>query len=309
MKKGVTILITALLLLFSMNTWAQSQQSEIDSLVNKMRTTGREWNNYAEPLIKIGEPAVPVLIKNARDTSLSQWNRRILMVTLNKIHSKEWVKPALEILFDENETPEIRNRATAGLSGFDLSHVNTELWELFGRTENQFHKSNIANLLLNADTALAYKAFYELYQTEDGFIQKNALQKLVFLRPNESTYWYLKAMQGEDWMTANFAMDSLINSTSFEADKLLQVYANPEMSEEIQWRIINVFGQRNDSESIPFLCEALKNKSWLVHTEAAVSLIRFDKSKVCAELEILKNDSSNTVRNNVEWIVAQLQEK
>jgi len=309
MKKGVTILITALLLLFSMNIKAQSQQSEIDSLVNKMRTAGREWNTYAEPLIKIGEPAVPVLIKNACDTSLSQWNRRILMVTLNKIHSEEWVKPALEILFDEKETPEIRNRATAGLSGFDLSHVNSELWELYGKTENQFHKSNMASLLLNADTALAYKAFYELYQTQDGFIQKNALQKLVFLRPRESTFWYLKAMQGEDWMTANLAMDSLINSTSFEPDKLIQVYTNPKMSEEIQWRIIYVFGQRNNDESIPFLCEALKNESWLVHTEAAVSLIHFDKSKVLTELDVLKNDSSKIVRNNVEWIVAQLQGK
>ncbi len=305
----MTILITAVLLLFFLNTGAQSQQAEIDSLVIKLRTAGREWNNYAKPLIKIGEPAVSELIKNARDTSLSQWNRRILMMTLNSIHSEQWVKPALEILFDEKETPEIRNRVTAGLSGFDLSYVNTELWELFGLTENQFHKSNIASLLLNADTAMAYKAFYELYQTQDGHIQRNALQKMVFLRPNESTTWYLKALQGEDWMTANLAMDSLINSTCFESDKLLQVYNNPKMREEIQWRIVYVLGQRNDSKYVPFLCEALKNESWLVHTEAAVSLIRLDRAKVLTQLEVLKNDSSKTVRNNVEWIVSQLQEK
>ncbi len=305
----MTILITAVLLLSFLNTGAQSQQAEIDSLVIKLRTAGREWNNYAEPLIKIGEPAVPVIIKNAQDTSLSQWNRRVLMVTLNSIHSKLWVEPALEILFNEDETPEIRNRVTAGLYGFDLSHVNKELWELFLTTENQFHKSNIANLLMNADTALAYKAFKELYRTQDGHIQKNALQKLVSIRPHESTNWYLKVMSGEDWMTANLAMDSLINSPHLETEKLFSVYQNPATNEMVQWRIVYVLGQQRNPDNIPFLCDALKNKSWLVHTEAAVSLIRFEKERILKKVETMQNDSSKIVRNNVEWIVSQLKEK
>jgi len=67
---------------------AQGQQTEIDSLARMMRTAGREWNDYANPLIKIGEAAVPALIKNAEDKSLSQWNRRISVMTLNQIKSQ-----------------------------------------------------------------------------------------------------------------------------------------------------------------------------------------------------------------------------
>ena len=309
MKYIITTIISVVLLIFSLNIEAQSQQSEIDSLVNKMRTAGREWNNYAEPLIKIGEPAVPELIENARDTSLSQWNRRILITTLNSIHSERWVEPALEILLDEKETSEIRNRVTAGLSGFDLSEVKNELWDLFTGFENQFYKSNIANLLLSADTAMAYKAFYELYHTQDGHIQRNALQKLVLLRPDNSTKWYLKALQGEDWMTANLAMDSLINASSFIAGPLISVYRLPEVNDEVQWRIVYVLALRFNSAYIPFFCEALKNKSWLVRTESAIALTRLNKPEVLKQMSSQQNDSSEIVQNNARWVIRCLNEK
>ena len=231
------------------------------------------------------------------------------MVTLNTIHSELWVEPALEILFDEKETPEIRNRATAGLSGFDLSHVNNELWDLFLSFENQFHKANIASLLLNADTAMAYRAFYELYQTQDGHIQRNALQKLVVLRPGESTKWYLNALQGEDWMTANLAMDSLISATNLNPDELELVYNTSVITELVQWRIIYVFGQQNNQEYIPFLCDAMKNKSWLVRTEAAVALSKFPSGSVDAQVKKLLANSSERVQKNVGWILNQTTEK
>lgn len=302
MKNGLTLLIAAVVLLFPLNIRAQDQQAEIDSLVIKMRTAGREWNNYANPLIKIGEPAVPSLIRNAQDTSLSQWNRRIIITTLNNIHSEQWVNPALEILLNENETPEIRNRVIPGLSGIDLSHVKEELWTWFKNVENQFHKSNVANLLLSADTAMAYRAFCELYQTQDGHIQRNALQKLVFLKPQQAGFWYMKAIQGEDWMTANLAMDSLINYSSLNSDRLTSAYHLPEVNEEVQWRIVYVLGQRNDSENIAFFCEAMKSESWLVRTESAIALTKQNKEMVLKQMESMQNDSSEIVRNNANWV-------
>jgi len=285
---------------------AQNQQAEIDSLVRMMRTAGREWNDYANPLIKIGEPAVPGLIKNAEDKSLSQWNRRISVMTLNNIHSPLWKESALKMLLDRNEDPVLRNHATAGLRGFDLSAVKSELWEIYKEAENQFHKSNLAGLLLTADTALAYKAFHELYVTQDGHIQRYALQNLIQLRPQESTSWLLNAIQGEDWMTANLAMDSLITTGHFNADNLLSVYNNPVADEEVQWRITFVVGHRKEVESIPFLVQALQNESWLVNTEAAVGLCSFEKERVLKEMKALKNDSRPFVRNNVIWVLKQL---
>ncbi|MCY1721110.1 HEAT repeat domain-containing protein [Prolixibacteraceae bacterium Z1-6] len=306
MKRLWIIVILTFGLLVPARVLAQDRQTEIDSLITLMRTAGREWNNYAGPLIKIGEPAVPALIKNVQDKNLKQWNRRIAMMTLNQIHSPQWMAPARAILFDENEDPVLRNHATAALRGENLSDVKTELWRLFTDADNQFHKSNLAHLLVGADTALAYRAFYELYTTQDGHIQRSALLNLARLRPEESTSWFLKALQGNDWMTANLAMDSLIGSSFFDAEVLLSVYKKPNVNETVQWRIIYVLGHRQDAAIVPVLVEALQNKYWLVHTEATVGLCRFEPEVVLNELKNLGNDSRPFVQKNSKWITQQL---
>jgi HEAT repeat protein len=295
-----------ILLIFIQTALSQNQQAEIDSLVKELRTAGRDWTDYSNPLIEIGEPAVPALINNALDKSLPQWNRRISMETLNQIHSEVWLKPALNILFDESEIPDLRNRATAGLRGFDLSDVKTKLWELYRKTENQFYKSNLAALLLTADTTLAYNAFSELYETQDGHIQRFALQSLIQLRPRESTTWLLDAIQGEDWMTGNLAMDSLITSNNFKPNELISVYNKTETSDEVQWRITFIFGKRNEESSIPFLIGALQNESWLVHNEATVALSRFNPDVVLEKLKALKKDDRPYVRINAKWVIKQI---
>lgn len=303
--KCLLMTISILFLVFN-PVFAQNQEAEIDSLVTLMRTAGREWNNYANPLKKIGEPAVPALIRNAEDKNLEQWNRRIAIMTLNEIHSSQWKKPALKMLFDSNEDPILRNHATAGLRGFDLSDEKMQLWKLYNDNLNESYKSNLAHLLLTADTAMAYQAFYELYITQDGHIQKNALLNLVKLRPEESTTWFLKGIQLDDWMTANLTMDSLVTSRNFKLGDLLSVYEQPGQDEEVIWRIIFVFGHRNESESVPVLVEALQNESWLVRTEAAVGLSRFEPRQVLEDMKALRNDSRSFVRRDAKWVIEKM---
>ena len=303
MKRFFITILSFLFFLISDFANAQNQQTEIDSLVKGLRTAGSEWNDYANPLIKIGEPAVQALIKNAEDKNLNQWNRRISVMTLNQIHSVKWKEPALKMLFDKNEDPVLRNHATAGLKGMNLSDVKTELWEMYNSTENESYKSNLAYLFLTADTAMAYRAFYELFQTQDGYIQKNALLNLAQLRPNESTSWFLKGIQLDDWMTSNLAMDSLITSRSFKPDDLLSAYNQLGVSEETQWRIIYVFGHRQEAESVPVLVDALQNESWIVNNEAAVGLSRFNAQQVLDKMKALKNDNRPFVRQNAKWVI------
>lgn len=304
MRRAI-IVILMLVVSWSDHLVEAQQQTGIDSLVNLMRTAGREWNNYANPLIKIGEPAVPALIDVAQDTSLTQWNRRITVMTLNQIHSPLWIKPAKEILFNRNEDPVLRNQVTAGLSGFDLTENSDDLWQLFKEETNEFHKSNLAHLLINADAELAYHAFKELYSTTDGHVQKSALLNLVQLRPEESTNWLLDGLQLNDWMTSNLAMDSLVSSVHFEGDQLFAIYNDPESCEEVKWRIVYVWGHRQEDQSIPFLIKALQDESWLVHTEAAIGLSQLNPMMVIPGLNGLQDDQPLYIQNNVRWILNQ----
>ena len=286
---------------------SQDQKEYIDSLANMLRTAGREWNDYSIPLIEIGEPAVPALVEVVKDRSLEQWNRRISAMTLNSIHSSLWVQPALEILFDLTEDPVLRNHVTAGLRGFNLAEVRDKLWDLFNEESNESYKSNLAALLMTADTSLAYKAFKELYNTYDGHVQRGALMNLVMIRPGESTSWFLKGIQMDDWMTSNLAMDSLMTSDYFDPDDLISVYNEHDTGDEVKWRIVCIFGHRDEPESIPLLVEALQDESWLVHTEAAVGLCRFEPEQVITEMKKLKNDSRNYVRNNSRWVIKHIE--
>lgn len=289
--------------------FTQDQQATIDSLVNLLKSAGREWNDYAKPLIEIGDAAVPDLIEVAEDRSLDQWNRRIAVMTLNDIHSRLWKEPALEMLFDRSEDPGLRNHVTAGLKGFDLGDVSEELWRVYEEVGNGNYKLNIAYLLMTADTSMAYRSCHEIYNNYDGYLQKSALMNLVRLRPHESTAWFLNGLQIDDWMTANMAMDSLVNTRYFATNELLSLYHRPDVGEEVQWRIVFIFSHRNEPESAPLLLEAFRSESWLVHTEAAAGLCRFNPEEVIPEMKALKKDPRAYVRNNSQWVIGQMKKR
>ena len=286
--------------------FAQNQQSGIDSLVTLLQTAGREWNNYAKPLIEIGEPAVPALIRSAENRNLTQWNRRIAIMTLNDIHSSQWKRPALKILFNRNEENGLRNQVTAGLRGYELSVVRKDLLKVYQEFQNEFQKLNIAGLLVKADSCMAYEAFLELYKRYDGFVKRSALLNLVLLRPSESTTWYLDGLKSDDWMTGNLAMDSLISSRLFHADEFISLYNKPDVTEKTKWRIVYIISHRREKEMIPLLSEAFREESWLIHTEAAIALSRFEEELIIPEMNKWVHDPRPYVANNSRWVIKHL---
>ncbi len=309
MKPLLTLLLILLLVSYSFPGSAQTQQQEIDSLIVLFKGAHREWNEYAREFIRIGEPAVPALIAVLEDQSLSQWTRRIAAMTLNDIHSTSYIKTALKILTDRNEDPALRNHVTNGLKGHDLSYASMELWKLYQEMSNPSYKSNIANILITSDTALAYKAYREIYEANDGYLKRSALLRMVQLRPRESTDWYMEGLQTGDWMTANLAMDSLIVTRYIVPEKLVNLYDNAETPEEVRWRIVYIMGNREMPESLPLLTDALRDPSWLVYNEAAVQLSHMTEEQVMPAMEDLLNDSNPLVVKNARWVIRRIKDE
>jgi hypothetical protein len=287
---------------------AQSRQAEIDSLIVLFRDAGREWGEYARKFIQIGDPAVPALVALLEDKSLKQWTRRISAMTLNDLHSPLYIEPALKILTDRSEDFVIRNQVTIGLKGHDLSGSSEELWKVFNEESDEFFRLNVAGILCTSDTALAYHAYREIYAAVDGYVKQQALLNIVRLRPGESTLWFLDGLQTGDWQTANLAMDSLISTTLFIHEKLVDLYKQPGTPEETRWRIVFVLGHRKVPESIPLLVEALKDPGWLIYNEAAVGLSRMPPEKVIPGMKELLEYPGSQVRSNARWVIGKLKD-
>ncbi len=308
MKPFLTLLLTLSLASSSSIGSAQNQRQEIDSLIILFKGAHHEWNEYAREFIRIGKPAVPALIAVLEDKSLSQWTRRITAMTLNDIHSTSYIKAALKILTDRNEDPTLRNQVTNGLKGHDLSYASQELWAVYNESSNEWFRSNIAHILITSDTALAYRAYREIYEANDGYLKRSALMSLVKLRPRESTDWYMEGLQTGDWMTGNLAMDSLIATRYIFPEKLVNLYDHTETPEEVRWRIVYIMGNRELPESLPLLTDALRDPSWLVYNEATVQLSRMPEEQVLPVMEELLNNSNPLVVKNAEWVIQRMKD-
>lgn len=303
MKSFLFISIIIILFFSTPDISAQASQKEIDSLIVLFKNAGREWNEYARQFIQIGDPAVPALVALLENKSLNQWTRRISAMTLNDIHSPLYIEPALKILTDRSEELEIRNQVTNGLKGHDLSGSGEELWKVFNEESDDFFRLNVAGILCTSDTALAYLAYREIYPAVEGYVKQQALLNIIRLRPGESTSWFLDGLQTDDWKTANLAMDSLISTTHFIPEKLVDLYKQPGTPEEVCWRIVFVLGHREVPESLPLLVEALRDPDWLVYNEAAVGLSRLPSEKVIPRMKELLKDPGYQVRSNAQWVI------
>lgn len=306
--KVITIMAVAISTLWiNPRIFAQEQRQDIDSLIVLFQSAGRNWNTLADQFITIGEPSVLPLIGLLQDTSQSQWTRRITAMTLNDIHSTTYIEPALQLLMDRNEDPTLRNQVTNGLKGHNLSHVADELWMIYEEEENAFFRLNIAEILKTSDTELAYQAYEELYIGTNGYTKQQALRNLLRLRPQASVDLYLSALQTDDWMTANLAMDSLVATSHLTPGRIIRLYHRADTPEIVRWRIIHILGQSPEMNYLNLHLEALSDPGWLVHNEAALALTRMPPDRVLPELRYLEQSGDADLVRRAAWVISQFE--
>ena len=274
-----------------------------------LKGAGHDWNSVADQLREIGEPAVMPLIEVLRDTSQSQWTRRITAMTLNEIHSPSYVEPAMKLLMDRNETTGLRNQVTNGLKGYDLSRYSDELWKIFQEEEGEFFRLNIAGIMVSGDPLLAYQAYEDLYSGSKGYCKQQSLKNLVRLMPQRSMELYLSALQSDDWMTANLAMDSLTVTGRFSPGRFIRLYHRAGTPGVVRWRIIHVMGRRPEKNYLDLLLDALSDPDWLVNNEAALWLSGMPPERVLPELRFLQQSGDPDLSERAGWVMGQFEEE
>lgn len=305
----IIYLLFVLLAASWMSPVAYSQEGgrEVDSLIIRLKDAGREWNTYADQLIAIGESAVVPLIEVLQDTSLSQWTRRIAAMTLNDMHSPTYIEPALQLLLDRNEDPVLRNQVTNGLKGHDLSYACDELWRVYQEESGEFFRLNIAAILRTSDPSLAFQAYEQLYLGTEGYCKQQSLKYLVDLRPQQATEFYLTALQTDDWMTANLAIDSLKSVSQIPSGRIMRMYNRADTPEIVRWRIIHVMGNRPEGNHLDLFMDAFTDPSWLVNNEATLMLARMPADRVLPEMRFMEHSDDPDLVRRAGWVIGQFE--
>ena len=279
-------------------------QGKIDSIMLLLSQARHDWGIYSNQLIEIGKPAVPALLNILTDQDALQWNRRKASMTLSSVYDDNLVAPCMRILLNEEEDMRIRNQVTGILKNYELSKYKYELESLFKKASINL-QYNVGVLLLKADDHMAYSAFETIFETHDFYGKKQAIRYLTELKPEKAIYWYLEAIQSNDWMTANFGMDQLIDASHLNVDILIDIYQQEREDEEIRWRITYIMRMRNTIDTIAFLINALQDESWLVYNEAAVGLKGLLNEDLTATLISIINETKNEqTRAAARWIIS-----
>ena len=152
-----------------------------------------------------------------------------------------------------------------------------------------FFRLNIAGILNTSDPFLAYQAYEELYINSEGYCKQQALKNLVRLSPEESLKWYLSAMQTDDWMTANLAMDSLVSTRYFTPGRIIPALSpGPTLLNWYDGGSSMYWATDRNMNYLDLHLEALSDPGWLVHNEAALALSRMPQDLVLPELRYLE---------------------
>jgi HEAT repeat protein len=289
--------------------FSQEREQEIDSLIILLKRADHNWNGITDQLIEIGEPAVLPLVSLLQDSLQTEQTRGIAAMTLNKIHSPASIEPALLLLMDRGETLTLRNQVTHGLKGDDLSRYSDALWETYQEEPDVLFRLNIAEILNTSDPFLAYEAYENLYFNSDGYFKQQALINLTLLRPKEAVNWYIAAIQSDDWITANLAMDSLIATDHFNPGRILRLYRKSETPEMVRWRIVYVLGHRPENNYLYQYLEALADPGWLVNNEAALALSRFPAHIVVPEMRLLQQSDDTELAGRANWVINQFEKE
>jgi len=155
---------------------------------------------------------------------------------------------------------------------------------------------------------ILYFFAFTIWISPKGFSQQsqNEIDSLILHLQSAGRDWYISALQGDDWMAANLAMDSLISTTNFTAGRLIRLYHRDQTSETVRWRIIYILAHRPEENYLFLLLEALSDPGWLVHNEAALALSRLPPGMALPELKYLEQSEDPVLVDRVNWVISRL---
>jgi HEAT repeat protein len=281
------------------------ETKSIDELMHILVTERRSWNEASDALVDIGEPAVESLVDVLKDEALDAWPRRKAAMTLRRIKSVNAIEPLMEVFLDKEADPTLRANAGSALEGFKLARWEAALIELSKEDGAGIRIVALARLAeISSETA--NEAIVTATRDEDSWVRVNALTLLENIESDRTLRIFIDALKDDAWSVRRRASHTLVKKGEPCVEPLMRVLKDDAWPATGRWNACWILGRIESQKALGALTDALRDESWLIRNEAAVSLARIKHEMSIEPLIRMLKDEKHHAREEAAWILDEM---
>jgi HEAT repeat protein len=226
-------------------------------------------------------------------------------MTLRGIKSVLAVGPLMEIFLDKDESPDLRANAGSALTGYRLVDSEGALLELL-KEDGVGIRIVTLHRLAEIGSEKANEAIIDSTRDEDNWVRINALTLLENIETDRTLGILVEALKDDAWGVRNHAAKALVEKGAQVVHPLIRVLDDDGWPETSRRYTCWILSKIESMDVLGALTEALRDESWLVRNEAAVSLARINHEMSVEPLKRMLKDEKPHVREEAAWVLGEM---
>ena len=278
------------------------EEIRIEGLAKQLGQRG--WQEIADSLVDIREPAVEPLIRILKNKSIKPWIIQARTVgVLARIGTPAAIEAVVASLRDGESNSYVRGFAATALAELKIEPAVEVLVSTL-RDESQFVRWRSAQALGILGHKEGAHVLVVTLKDKDEYVRAAAAKSLGQIKAEDSQDGLVAALTDEHWLVRLNTRDALLEMGELAVPRLIK--ALNDQDPHTRWQAAWVLGRIKPEEAIQPLVEALEDTDWMVRDEAAVSLFRMNSEKATGLLVKAIQDGSSNAKRQAEWILGKM---
>ena len=254
------------------------------------------------------EMSADYLIKMLQDTTLNLWGRIDAVKALGKNKTQKAVEVFWNIFQDKKNDPQLR-RSTARALGDLKVEKSVPLFKKALDENINLLDMGILYALGKIGTNEAVDGLFYALDCVTYYNRTAIYNSLRKLRPERELEFLFMALDDSYWGVREDAVKILKEKRTTVSKKLCEIVENEKSSKIAKWEAIRILGTLEQPELSELFLQKLYDSDWMIRSEAAVVLSKFNPEFVVEPLIKIMKDKNDFVGEEVIWILGELKAK
>jgi HEAT repeat protein len=282
-----------------------SKASEYDKRIHQLikQLDTRAWDQAAEDLVRIGEPAVDPLLRALNQNS--NWISARTSGPLSKIASEKAISGLLGALDNKNLDKRVKRCILQSLGNVKSARVLNQLIRHLG-DEDRAVRCAVLTSLGQIGGRMAEEAVKRTLKDKERYVVESAITVLGQMKSTKAPAHLIEILEECEPM-ARIKVSRALAEIGQPSVCATASRIRNDMDSETCWHLVWALGHIKSDAAIEPLVRALKSRNWMVRNEAAVSLVRINSRISTEPLRKLLESSRYHSRQEVEWVLNELE--